>query len=127
MRGLAPSAEDVAPAVAEIVAAVRDGGDAAVAEYTRRFDTRGAAPGPLRVAPEDLTAALAALDPAVRNGLELAIANVDTVARAGLGEDIEVALPQGQTVLVRELPVERAAVYVPGGRAPYRAPWSWAR
>ena len=89
------------------------------AEYTRRFDTRGAAPGPLRVAPEDLAAALAALDPAVRNGLELAIANVDTVARAGLGEDIEVALPQGQTVLVRELPVERAAVYVPGGRAPY--------
>ena len=119
VRGLAPSAEDVAPAVAEIVAAVRDGGDAAVAEYTRRFDTRGAAPGPLRVAPEDLTAALAALDPAVRNGLELAIANVDTVARAGLGEDIEVPLPQGQTVLVRELPVERAAVYVPGGRAPY--------
>ena len=119
VRGLAPSAEDVAPAVAEIVAAVRDGGDAAVTEYTRRFDTRGAAPGPLRVAPEDLRAALAALDPAVRNGLELAIANVDTVARAGLGEDIEVALPQGQTVLVRELPVERAAVYVPGGRAPY--------
>ncbi|HEX4626516.1 MAG TPA: histidinol dehydrogenase [Solirubrobacteraceae bacterium] len=119
VRGLAPSAEDVAPAVAEIVAAVRDGGDAAVAEYTRRFDTRGGEPGPLRVAPEDLTAALAALDPAVRNGLELAIANVDTVARAGLGEDLEVPLPQGQTVLVRELPVERAAVYVPGGRAPY--------
>ena len=119
VRGLAPSAEDVAPAVAEIVAAVRDGGDAAVAEYTRRFDTRGGEPGPLRVAPADLTAALAALDPAVRNGLELAIANVDTVARAGLGENIEVPLPQGQTVLVRELPVERAAVYVPGGRAPY--------
>ncbi|MFL5975424.1 MAG: histidinol dehydrogenase, partial [Solirubrobacterales bacterium] len=50
---------------------------------------------------------------------KLAAANVEAVARAGLGEDIEVPLPQGQTVLVRVLPVGRAAVYVPGGRAPY--------
>jgi histidinol dehydrogenase len=119
VRGLTPSAEDVAPAVAEIVAAVRERGDDAVAEYTRRFDTRGAEPGPLRVAPDELDAALATTDPEVRAGLELAIANVDAVARAGLGEDVEVPLPQGQTVLLRELPVARAAVYVPGGRAPY--------
>jgi histidinol dehydrogenase len=41
------------------------------------------------------------------------------VARAGLGSDRDVALPQGQTVRLREVPVRRAAVYVPGGRAPY--------
>jgi histidinol dehydrogenase len=119
VRGLAPQAEDVAPAVAEIVAAVRDGGDAAVAEYTRRFDIRGAEPRALRVDRDELEAALATTDPAVRDGLELAVANVDTVARAALGEDVEVPLPQGHSVLVRELPVQRAAVYVPGGRAPY--------
>ncbi|MGX6447220.1 histidinol dehydrogenase [Patulibacter sp. S7RM1-6] len=34
-------------------------------------------------------------------------------------EDRDVALPQGQRVRVREVPVRRAAVYVPGGRAPY--------
>ena len=119
VRALAPSAQDVAPAVAEIVAAVREGGDAAVAEYTRRLDTHGAPPRALRVAPDELEAALAGTDPAVRAGLKLAAANVQTVARACLGEDVEVALPEGQTVRVRELPVERAAVYVPGGRAPY--------
>ena len=119
VRALAPSVEDVAPAVAEIVAAVREGGDAAVAEYTRRFDTHGAKPRPLRVAPDELEAALAGADPAVRAGLKLAAANVRAVARACLGEDVEVALPEGQTVLVRELPVERVAVYVPGGREPY--------
>jgi len=119
VRALAPSAQDVAPAVAEIVAAVREGGDAAVAEYTRRLDTHGAPPRALRVAPDELEAALAGTDPAVRAGLKLAAANVQAVARACLGEDVEVALPEGQTVRVRELPVERAAVYVPGGRAPY--------
>ena len=29
------------------------------------------------------------------------------------------SLPQGQSVLLREIPVDRAAIYVPGGRAPY--------
>ncbi|MFL5887650.1 MAG: histidinol dehydrogenase [Solirubrobacteraceae bacterium] len=119
VRGLVPVAEDVAGTVGEIVEAVRARGDEAVAEYTRRFDTRGAEPKPLRVSREELDGALAALDPEVRAALKLAAANVEAVARAGLGEDIEVPLPQGQTVLVRELPVGRAAVYVPGGRAPY--------
>ncbi len=29
------------------------------------------------------------------------------------------SLPAGQRVVLREVPVRRAAVYVPGGRAPY--------
>jgi histidinol dehydrogenase len=119
VRALAATPEDVADAVGEIVEVVRARGDEAVAEYTRRFDTRGAEPKPMRVSREELDGALAVLDPEVRAALELAAANVEAVARAGLGEDIEVPLPQGQTVLVRELPVGRAAVYVPGGRAPY--------
>jgi histidinol dehydrogenase len=55
----------------------------------------------------------------VRAGLETAIANVRAVAEADLGADVEVALPQGQTVTLRDVPVGRAAIYVPGGRAPY--------
>ena len=74
---------------------------------------------PLRVTGGELDEALARLDPAVRGGLEVAIANVRAVAEAGLGADVPVDLPQGQRVLVRELPVERAAIYAPGGRNPY--------
>jgi histidinol dehydrogenase len=55
----------------------------------------------------------------VRAGLEVAIANVGAVARAGVGADTEVRLPQGQRVVLREVPVRRAAIYVPGGRNPY--------
>jgi histidinol dehydrogenase len=55
----------------------------------------------------------------VRAGLEVAIANVEAVAAAGLDAESLVVLPQGQSVRLREVPVARAAVYAPGGRAPY--------
>jgi histidinol dehydrogenase len=116
VRALVPGGESVAAAVREIVAAVRDGGDAALLGYVERFD--GAA-GPLRVGDGELRAALEALDADVRAGLEVGIENVRAVAEAELGSDVEVALPQGQTVRLRDVPVRRAAIYVPGGRAPY--------
>jgi histidinol dehydrogenase len=119
LRKLAPGGESVSEVVAEVLAHVWVRGDEAVVEFTRRFDTRGADPKPLAVAPTELTEALAALGPDVRAGLELAVANVRAVAEAGNDAEREVALPQGQRVVLRELPVARAAVYVPGGRAAY--------
>src|SRR3712207_3275682 len=47
------------------------------------------------------------------------MANIAAVAGASLGDDAELTLPQGQRILVRELPVRRAAIYAPGGRNPY--------
>ena len=116
LRALAPTAQDVAADCAAIVGAVRGGGDAALAGYVARFD---GVDGPIAVAPQEAQTALDALDPQVRAALELAIANVRAVAEAGRGDDVTVALPQGQEVRLRELPVDRAAIYVPGGRAPY--------
>jgi histidinol dehydrogenase len=116
VRALAPAAASVTEAVAAIVAGVREGGDAALADYVARFDH---VEGLLRVAPDELAAALAQLDDDVRAGLEVAIANVRAVADAGLATDRDVALPEGQVVRLREVPVRRAAIYVPGGRAPY--------
>lgn len=130
VRGMVPRGASVAEAVAGIVADVRARGDAAVAEYERRFGGEPRAsdetspvpktPSPaLRVPTADLDAALAALDPDVRAGLEVAIANVQMVAEAGLDDEVDVSLPQGQTVRLREIPVRRAGIYAPGGRAPY--------
>jgi len=118
VRALAPAPASVSDAVAQIVAAVRDGGEGALRELVARFDTGGASPSdPLRLPAEELDAGL--LDDDVRAGLEVAIANVALVADAGIGEEVAVNLPQGHRVLLREVPVRRAAVYVPGGRAPY--------
>jgi histidinol dehydrogenase len=110
---------DVADQVAAIVERVRAEGDAAVLALTRELDTGGAEPWPLRVEALVLQEALAALPDPLREALELAAANVRAVALASLRADQDVPLPQGQTVTVREIPVSRGAIYVPGGRAPY--------
>jgi histidinol dehydrogenase len=116
VHALAPGADSVAGDVREIVEDVREHGDVALRRYVARFDR---VEGDLRVPADALAAALDALDPAVRAGLEMAVANVRAVAEADLGADVEVPLPQGQTVTLRDVPVGRAAIYVPGGRAPY--------
>jgi histidinol dehydrogenase len=118
IRALVPAPESVADAVAEIVEQVQARGDAAVTEFTRRFDTSGADPMPLRVDATDLSAAAEQLHPDVRRGLEQAIDNVHRVAQAGLREQRLVEFG-AHSVALREAPVARAAVYVPGGRAPY--------
>jgi histidinol dehydrogenase len=116
VRALAPAGVSVSGTVSEIVASIRTRGEQALLEYVERFD---GVTGPLRVEQAELDEALERLDPEVRRGLEVAIANVRTVAEAGLGEDNPVTLPEGQTVTIREVPVRRAAIYTPGGRNPY--------
>jgi histidinol dehydrogenase len=110
LRALVPGGASVAADVEEIVRAVRSGGDAALRELVGRLDGYD---GPLRVAAGEPPAG------ELRAGLEVAIANVRAVAEAGVGSDHLIELPQGHSVLLRELPVCRAAIYVPGGRAPY--------
>jgi histidinol dehydrogenase len=105
--------------VAEILAEVRRRGDDAVLDFTERFDKAELGPDQLRVEPRELEAAVGVLEPAVLDGLRTAIANVRAVARAQLGHPVTVELPEGQSVEVAEVPVRRAGVYVPGGRAPY--------
>ncbi|MDQ3677229.1 MAG: histidinol dehydrogenase [Actinomycetota bacterium] len=117
VRALAPAPASVSSVVADIVAAVREGGDRTLRELVANYDLGGAPPaGSLLVEPGELAVEL---DAAVRDGLETAITNVALVAAAGVAEDIAVDLPQGHSVVLREVPVRRAAIYVPGGRAPY--------
>jgi histidinol dehydrogenase len=116
VRALVPPPASVSVAVREIIAAVAEGGDAAVLELEQRFGGTGA---PLRVGDDELRAAQDGLDSDVRAGLETAIANVRAVAEAGVDPEAELTLPQGQRVRLREVPVRRAAVYAPGGKNPY--------
>jgi histidinol dehydrogenase len=117
IRALVPGGASVRADVERIVEDVRRRGDAALVEHARALDGLGDAP--LRVEPQQIDEAAAALRADLRAGLELAMANIAAVAGASLGDDAELRLPQGQRILVRELPVHRAAIYVPGGRNPY--------
>ncbi|MDQ4049971.1 MAG: histidinol dehydrogenase, partial [Actinomycetota bacterium] len=118
IRALAPAPRDVEADVRAILDEVRTGGDAAVLRLTERFDRAELDPGELRVDPAELDAAIGVLEPDVLQGLRTAIANVRAVVEAQLREPVVVELPEGQRVEVAELPVRRAAIYVPAGRAP---------
>jgi histidinol dehydrogenase len=109
-----PGLEDEVRAILDEVSAE---GDEAVRRYSERFD--GANVGELRLAREEVEAAAGLVDPAVLEGLRTAIANVRALVEAQLRDPVAVELEQGQRIEVAELPVRRAAIYVPGGRAPY--------
>ena len=94
VRGLVPAPGSVADSVAGIIASIRDAGDDALLMHERRF---GTVDGPIRVPGEELAAALEALDPAVRSGLELGCDNVRRVAAAALGADTDVELPRARS------------------------------
>jgi histidinol dehydrogenase len=120
LRGAVADVESVSAEVSELIAAVRAGGDAALRELAERF----AEPTPesLRIDPEAVAAAPGLLDPAVRDALRVAAANIEAVARAELeaaSATTVVELEQGQRVEVRTEPVAAAGVYAPGGRALY--------
>ena len=98
-----PGAASVHDVVAGIIASVREGGHAALIAHERRFG--GGDGAACACATDELRAALAALDPDVRAGLELARANVARVARGWLGRGSDIELEQGHRVRLRELPV----------------------
>lgn len=107
---------DVVEAVRDIVDSVRERGDAALRELTKRFDDCILLE--LRVPDEELAHALERLDPSLRVALEFAS---DQILAYHESQREAEAKHERHGVHVRELviPVDRAGLYVPGGRAAY--------
>jgi histidinol dehydrogenase len=120
-RGLLPRAQlDVSVAVEKIrpvVEAVREHGFSAIREATERFD--GVTLQRLRVPGEAITAAVEALDPAVRAALLEAINRARMVHGDQRRADVTTQVVPGGTVTERWVPVARVGLYVPGGLAMY--------
>ena len=114
-----PPAPAMAGEVAEIIAEVRAGGDDAVRRLPERFDRAKLGPDELRVDARELEASVGVPPPEVIAGLRTAITNVRAVVEAQLREPVALELQAGQRVEVAEVPLRRAGIYVPGGRAPY--------
>jgi histidinol dehydrogenase len=111
---------DVIASVHRIRDEIKEGRDVALRRLVEEFDGVERMPESLRVDPAEAKAALAALDPSLRAAMEGAAANIRAVAAAQVGDATEsIALPQGHTVTVREVPVKSVGVYAPGGRAVY--------
>ena len=113
-----PGGGDVAPlaAVRQILNDVRIGGDAALRRYTERFD--GCAVDDLLVPPAELDAALAGAAPEFQEALRAAHAAISAYHAEHVPVD---GRYERNGIVVRDVqrPVDRAGIYVPGGRARY--------
>ncbi len=96
---------------------VRSRGSLALLEQAERLD--GVRPRHLRVHADEISAAVASLDPAVRDALEEAIARVRTATEAQVPAATVTELGPGAQVIQRWQPVGRVGLYVPGGKAVY--------
>jgi histidinol dehydrogenase len=104
-------------AVTPIVQGVAERGYGAAREATLRFD--GVDVAEPRVPAAALTAALDALDPAVRDALNESIRRARIGHEAQRRESVETQVVPGGTVTERWIPVRRVGLYVPGGLAVY--------
>lgn len=110
--------ERVEPTVREILGAVREQGDRAVLAYVEKHERRR--PAQLLVRDYDGAAALTSLSPAVRQALELSAARVRRYHEEQKRHLQGFSYTEGGVELEsRVLPVDRAGVYAPGGKANY--------
>lgn len=111
------SGEGVRETVAGLVAEVEERGDSALLGMAARFD--GVALDRLEVPRESWDAALAALAPEIRTGLERAAENIRRFHEAQLPAEVTVETEPGVSVTRAWTPLRRVGVYAPGGTAAY--------
>lgn len=112
--------DSVQEAVRRIIADVRARGDAALLEYTARFDgaTESSMAG-LTIGPEGLRAALDGLDPSISGPLRSAAERIRRYHEHQLTQSWQYAEPDGTVLGQRVTALERVGIYVPGGKAAY--------
>jgi len=113
------SDENVDRVVADIIADVRARGDAAVVEYTRKFDKVDTDAAGLRIADAERRAAAAQVSPVEREALAFAARRIEAFHRALLPKDVDFTDATGTRLGARYRPIDSVGVYVPGGTAAY--------
>lgn len=108
---------EISQRVAEIVADVRTRGDAALVDYTRRFDDPHYDKSKLRVPIPMQEQARNLVPQEIADGLRLARERIERFHRAQLRGDVEYAEADGTKYAFRYRPFESVAAYVPGGTA----------
>ncbi|HEB99341.1 MAG TPA: histidinol dehydrogenase, partial [Thiotrichales bacterium] len=114
------SDEQVTATVRAILADVRARGDAAVVEYTNRFDRLNAdAMADLEIPGSRLQAALGRIPPEQREALERAAARIRAYAEHQKLESWTYTEADGTVLGQQVTPLDRVGLYVPGGKAAY--------
>ncbi|GAA0634873.1 histidinol dehydrogenase [Sphingomonas ursincola] len=119
VRGRRESDIEVSRDVAAIIADVKARGDAALADYTARFDDHSLDGNGWSIGKDACAAAYAALSDDLRAALDLAANRIRAYHEAQLPEDRDYKDAAGVRLGARWSAVDAAGLYVPGGRAAY--------
>lgn len=117
--GRREAAADVARDVATIIRAVRDDGEAAIRAFTQKLDRHDLAETGWRIEPATCAAAYEALDPQLRDALDLAATRIRAYHERQKPTDTDYVDEAGVRLGARWRGVDAAGIYVPGGRAAY--------
>ncbi|MEO8808632.1 MAG: histidinol dehydrogenase [Rhodanobacter sp.] len=109
-------AEELRRGVGQIIAAVRERGDTALRELSRKYDRWS--PGVLAVDDAEFSAAEAALDPRLKAAIREAAARIELFHRATALQPVSVDTAPGVRVERMPRPIGRVGLYVPAGSAP---------
>ena len=120
LTGIGTETADVTEAAAQIVTAVKERGDAALVEFTNRFDgTRVTGIAELKLHPEEFRQAFDSLTDERRAALQDAAARIDGYHRRQVRESWSYEDELGNRLGARVTALDRVGVYVPGGLAAY--------
>ena len=112
-----PASDAVAAAVSEIIAGVKNRGDAALREYTERFD--GYIPDKFELPQTALSEAMRDVEPEFLRVLERAAYNIEAFHRRQVREGFVITPRDGVVLGQRVIPLQRVGLYIPGGTAAY--------
>ncbi len=119
VHGRREADSDVVGDVARIISDVKARGDAALSDYTSRFDDHSLSATGWQVDMADCAAAYDALEPGLRAALDLAASRIRAYHEAQLPEDRDYRDAQNVRLGAKWSAVDAAGLYVPGGRAAY--------
>ncbi|ELY3598477.1 histidinol dehydrogenase [Cronobacter turicensis] len=116
MRPAISASESITRTVADILNNVKARGDAALREYSAKFDKTDVAA--LNVTPEEIDAAAARLDDKVKQAMAVAVANIEKFHRAQQLAPVDIETMPGVRCQQVTRPVASVGLYIPGGSAP---------
>ncbi|EPE3188878.1 histidinol dehydrogenase [Cronobacter sakazakii] len=116
MRPAISASESITRTVADILDTVKARGDAALREYSAKFDKTDVAA--LKVTAEAIDAAAARLDDNVKQAMAVAVANIEKFHRAQQLAPVDIETLPGVRCQQVTRPVASVGLYIPGGSAP---------
>ncbi|UUM29625.1 histidinol dehydrogenase [Vibrio japonicus] len=107
---------NITATVTEVIAKVRNDGDAALLELTEKFDR--VRPDSIRVSSQEIDAASKRLSPEMKQALEQAYSNISKFHKAQKPQPIKVETQPGVVCEQVVRPIQKVGLYIPGGSAP---------